>query len=244
MAIALVAQTSKLGPSGGGAAPAINATGASLIVVTTSRYNVTAATPTDDQGRTYTALTNVENTSAFGVAGRIWYTENPTGSLASLVVTFAATNLYPAFGVSAWSGTATASVFDVQSTNNNGNAPSATSQPGSVTPGQNDSLVIAIAAYESTAACTIDGGFTELYDGPLVGGSYFGGMAAYLIQTTAAAANPTVTYGGSNANVTAIAAFKPSAAPASLQWLPSYAGARGTRRAVVVSGMTPRGSGT
>lgn len=217
MAIALVSSVNKAGPSGGGTTTAIDTTGATLLVLTTARYLATSATPSDSASNTWTGLTDIGNSAGFQNACRIWYVENPTTS-ATHTFTFAATALYPAFGASAWSGTATSSVFDKQSVNDNGDVATSTSAPGSVTPAADGALVIACAAYDSASAVTIDGGFTELYDTPLVGGSYFGGMGAYLIQTTAAAANPTVSYAGSNANCTAIAVF---AAPAAATGRPN-----------------------
>lgn len=204
--------TSKAGPSGGGAATGVNLTGADLIVVLTSCFSSTTSAPTDNGGRSYTALTRRTNTSAFGTANQIFYCANPGGDLSNVVVTFAATALYPVFGVEGWEFGGATVALDTGSDkgNNNGNAASSTSKPGAHTPSADGALFVVMAAYESASPVTIDASFTERFDWPLTGGSYFGGMGATLPQTTAAAVDSTVTYAGSNANVTALAVFIPS----------------------------------
>lgn len=230
--------TTKAGPSGGGAAAGVDLTGADLIVVLTSSYSATTGTLSDNSGRTYTPLTRRTNTAGFDVAGQIFYCANPTGDLSNVVVTFAASALYPAFAVEGWEfGGATVELDSgTDLGNNNGNAASSTSKPGAVTPSVDGALIVVEAAYESASPCTIDAGFTERQDAPLVGGSYFGSLAATLPQTTAATVDPTVTYAGSNANVTCIAVFIPAGASAQDVTLPTIASGAVVRTPTVAPG--------
>jgi hypothetical protein len=103
-------------------------------------------------------------------------------------------------GVLAFSG-AHATPFDME----NG---AVATQPGSVTPSQNDSLIITAVRAAAGSTPTIDSGFTEFALGN-VGGVHIPGGIAYLIQSTAAAVNPTWTVSGGSGIQSVIAAFKP-----------------------------------
>ena len=112
---------------------------------------------------------------------------------------------FTAFVYWAVSGSITSgAVLDVQNGNNSG-----ATQPGSITPSLNGSLIIAGIADENSGGDSVNDGFSTPLQAPLVGGQNYGVASAYLVQTTAAAINPTWTStGGLTSNV--IAAFKPA----------------------------------
>jgi hypothetical protein len=106
---------------------------------------------------------------------------------------------------SAWSGTAT-TCADV--TNHASCANCTSLQPGSVTPAQNNELVItAVATLPAGGTWTIASGFTVLDQVAASSGVNDGVMVDYQIQTTATAANPIWT-GGSEDTGAVIATFK------------------------------------
>jgi hypothetical protein len=89
-------------------------------------------------------------------------------------------------------------------------------QTGSVTPSENNEVLIAGTGIEGTGrTATINSSFT-ITDGIAGdGATRMGGYAAYLIQTTATAVNPTWTYSGAVTRVAAnIATFKAAAVAA------------------------------
>lgn len=185
---------------------AINTTGATLLVIVVDNYSQdsTTATITDSKSNTWTALTN----RAGGTSNiAIMYAQNPTVGTGH---TFSCTGSYCTIFVSAWSGTLTSGVFDVQ---NGASCPScSTLATGSVTPSQADSLIIAGFSDNDTTALSIDSGFTKINEQR--NNSFETGADAYLIQTTASAVNPTWTASGAVARAAAIAVFKPAGAAA------------------------------
>lgn len=207
--ITLVSHT-KTSPAGssGGTTPAINATGANLLVATV--VVATAANPcgavSDSSGNTWTCLNQYSN-SFNRIA--ILYVLNPTVS-SSQTFTIAASN--STVEIAAFSGIKTSSAFDVQ--NGLGNGSGSTFQPGSVTPSQNNSLFITTLGMHGTAVtASIDSGFIVTDQNP-TNGSYYGSALAYFIQGTAVAENPTwsttlpLTFGP-----TSIAVFKGAPTP-------------------------------
>jgi hypothetical protein len=207
MAIALV--TSVLAQAATSAG--INTTGATLLVIAQSGQDDIA--PTDSRSNTWTACTN-EVAGGFGNDTRTYFAVNPTvgsghtftpgGTLASIVA-------------SAWSGANTSSPKDQESTGTDALNP----QPGSVTPTEDNEVIIVNFGGIHSGACTIDGGFTIAQQGAVLGGNYYAGGLAYLIQTTAAAANPNI--GNTGGSATAISAtFKVAGAGgATLRWAPT-----------------------
>lgn len=139
---------------------------------------------------------------------QIFYAQNPTVGTGH-TFTYTSTAKYPSITVTAWSGTATTSVFDVE---NGATATSGTSiATGSVTPTQNDELLIAGLTLQATNTPSIDLSFT-ITDTVQFSANHFLGSHAYKIQTTAAAQNPTWSWGTSTNIVAAIATFKAAVA--------------------------------
>ncbi len=208
-AITLVAHTIKQGnQTGSGTSPAIDTTGANLIVISvTDDTGTNTGTPTDSKSNTWTHLTF--NTNG-GVSTQLWYSLNPTVGSGH---TFASANnnLFGSITVAAFSGAAASSPFDVENGSNTASASSL--QTGSVTPSQDNSLVIYSTGDAWTGTLTANIGTVTDFGG-LIGGNSFANGMAYQIQTTATAVNPTFSWTGGAARAEAsIAVFKP--APAS-----------------------------
>lgn len=189
MSFALVAHTGvqEAGGLGSITTPAINTTGANLIVVSSGDYlgNGTNVAPTDSNGNTYTLRQTA--TGSIAAQTQIWECQNPTVGAGH---TITRVGNYQCLFVSAWSGAAATSQYDKGSS---GTSVSTSVQPGSITPANANSLVIASLGSDTTTSSTasIDSGFTITDQFAPVGGVSEGGGQAYLIQSAAAAVNPT-----------------------------------------------------
>jgi hypothetical protein len=187
-----------------------NSTGADLIVILAGNYNGglgSTVTLTDSKGNTWTPLTK---RTGGAQDGQLFYCANPTvGTGHTFTLTSVGGSGFPFIGVLAVTG-ANAIPFDVE--NGSGGTGTSSRQPGSITPAQDNSLVVAgINAGAGIDPVTVDGGFAASASG-YDGANHLGGGIGYLIQTTAAAANPTWSWGGGNADTAAvIGAFKPAA---------------------------------
>jgi len=192
----------------------LDTTGATFLVVTTS-YGGSPTGVTDSKGNTWTARTAYTNT---GISTRIYYVNSNTPNVGTgHTFTLNGTGIAGAINVLAFSGGA-AVPYD---TENGANSTStSTLQTGSVTPSEDNCVLITGLTGGNTygGAGTIDLGFSITDNSPLTGGSNYGSAAAYLIQTTATARNPTWTLGSTVANVsTAIAVFKAAAAVSAIK---------------------------
>lgn len=185
---------------------AIDTTGYDLIVIGITNAGTAAATPTDSKGNTWTALTGQ---TGGGVISRFWYCINPTVGSGHTFSTSQAFS-YPSIFVLAIAGAAAAG-FDQQ--NGTASASATSIQPGSITPTEDNELVVALCTNDDTGnTLSINGGFTIAQQNVTVAFQAEGGGLAYLIQTTATAANPTWSWGGSSeAASTVIASFKAAA---------------------------------
>jgi hypothetical protein len=213
MAFSLVAHTSTNTTSAG-----IDTSGANLIVIVlgsdvNTQESASIAAPTDNKMNTYTQLTPAV-TWGTGAGGNcsIWYLYSPSvgagHTFTNNATEFATQGFYSVIAVAAFSGSASAPL-DQQSTGTTGSG--TTVQPGSVTPGSANELLVAGCGFSSIGTISVDSGFT-ITDQP---SSASGGkpMAlAYLIQGAAGALNPTFTntVSGPNTNGAVIATFKSS----------------------------------
>lgn len=197
------------GGSGGGATAAIDTTGAGLLIAVTNFYFAASGmTVTDNKSNSWTALTSSVG-SASGC--NIWYSV-PTSVGSGHTASLGGTNVFGACIFAAFSGGA-ATPFD-QEAQQSGTAPGAgTISTASITPGFNNELVIfgGSAAEDTSSLVTPSGGFTIIDNAEAgVSGVNVSGSAAYLIQTSAAAANPTWTINGNFNWATKLASFKVS----------------------------------
>lgn len=193
---------------------AINTTGADLIVVTMSLANSTFAAPTSSPSAgTFTGLTAQISAAVDGSV--IYYISNPTTSSSQTFTENLGSNNYPSICVAAFSGTNTSLVFDVE---NGAKTLSnvTTFQPGTVTPSQNNELIITgIGVGGTTNSLTIDNGFTINGQKTGTGGAAEGIGMSYLIQTSASAVNPTWTNANNVHTAATIATFKVGSAATS-----------------------------
>lgn len=207
--ITLISNTAK-GAVGGAAVTtdAIDTTGATLLVIAVGWYNGSGAPIiSDSKGNTWTALTAQLNANTGDT--RLYYSANPTVGTGHTFSNGRAN--YSSVAVSAWSG-AHATPFDVE---NGAIAAAATSKAtGSVTPSEDNELVIAgISLRGSWGAgsddiVSIDNGFTISNQIPGVGNNRLSVGMAYLVQTAAAAVNPSWSWSHSDSVSVTIATFK------------------------------------
>lgn len=190
MSIALVAHTTLASTSSGGTSSPIDTTGASLLIVATAcLYNNTPSL-VDNKGNAWLTAAFQNGTIAH-TCSVIFYAWNPVVGASHTFTTGLGT--YPASEILAFSGVLASSNPTDQS-NSATNPSSLTIQPGSITPSQNGSLIIAHLALDYTSPTpSINSGMTEIDYINFNNGVYFGSDAAYFVQGTAAAINPTWT---------------------------------------------------
>ena len=176
-----------------------------LVVLVVSYAGATEPTLTDNQSNTWQPLTPYTNSGNGRV--HIRYAFNPTLS-ASHTFTLNGVATYPAIFIAGFSGMLTTSSVFQSGTDSGANLTGTTIQPGSITPGNSPALVVSGVVAGSAQTFSINSGFTISDQLILVGGQSYGGGFAYLIQSSAAAVNPTWTVGSSAALTTDIAAFQ------------------------------------
>lgn len=206
MAFALIDSVSV---SGAGTTGAIDTSGADLLVacaawtsaadldisVADSQSNVWVAVNTS------TARIITANTTAIL---SLYFVRNPTTNASH---TFTVTDGSPSLCVAAFSGADLG--YPLGAATGASTAASVTStQAGSLTPARDACLLIAAASYRSTNALGIDGGFTIAENVVFASGTAVGSGLAYLIQTTATAANPTWSWTTGTAASSILAEFQ------------------------------------
>lgn len=192
----------------------VDTSGADLIVIFVVAGGGTGGpnnTPTDSKSNTWTPLTK-NNLAARGI--RAFYSQNPTvGS--GHTFTYSEAGSFPSIAMMAFSGSS-ASPFDVENTNNGVDVSSLTS--GSVTPNNDNSLIVNATLTETTGSGITKGtlGSSYVNQGFVTpSGGNEGVSYGYIIQTSAAATNPTWTFDASNhVAITAPTVFKVGAAAA------------------------------
>ncbi len=208
MTIALLAQAKGNG-NGTYSTGALDSTGASLLVVVFTD-NGTQPAISDSKGNTWF----VAKRQSVGRGETIAYAWG-SGLVVGTGHTFTFT-LAAQFGSGqawAFSGVETAS-DPLDQTNGGGNAFTTTQATGSVTPTADGELLISGLGFDNQAALpTVNGGFSTPYGDIGSGGAYLGSASAYLIQSTAAAANPTWTIVTNNQTNAPIATFKATSTP-------------------------------
>lgn len=205
---ALISHTSAhyTGPTTGAVTPAINTTGATIIVIAVSSFEASTdqSAPIDNLFNTYTQLTLYQNTLT-GV--RFYYCQSPTTGAAHTFEIHVTANAYASCAVAAFSGTLGGGTNDINIGNHN-TLGSHTAQPGSATPAHNNELIVTAANVgDATAAVSVDSGFTITDQVIFAAGSNFPVALAYLLQGSAAAVNPTWTLPGTPTTYGASAAM-------------------------------------
>lgn len=191
--------------SSGCTSPAINTTGATLLAAVVTGI-------TSSPGLTDSASNTWSGGTLIGVIPdyvTIYYKLNPATSASHTFTLGSGSATFSALAVAAFSG-GPQKTFDALSVGATG----ASSSPsgGSITPAQNNEIVIAGVENHSggTTINSLNGGFTIPANGNFaaIANQNAGAAIAYLIQTTAGAANPTWTLSASDTWVAVNAAFK------------------------------------
>jgi hypothetical protein len=207
MAIALVTKVEAAGASNV-TSGAIDTTGANLLVMVVSSYSGgPAPTVSDSKSNSWTGLT--AKSSGFGYS-RIFYSV-PSSVGTSHTFTVSGAGVYTWFSAMSFSGAHATTPYDAENGATTGGAESLAT--GSVTPSEDNCLVVAALGSGGTGTYTfsIDGSFSVQDQASYVGGNNMPGASATLIQTTAAAANPSWSWTGSVAAAATIASFKSAA---------------------------------
>lgn len=205
MAIALVSNATASGANGGTTA-GIDTSGATLLVARITAASG-AGTVTDSKSNTWVALTSANGSTPDET---IYYVANPTvGSSHTFTVSGAAS--FSVIDALAFSGVATTTPFDAENTAAGGGFDNTNAKPGSITPSENNELIVCGFAFDTTQTMTIDSSMTIVSQTPLAGGLNYGGAVAYKVQTTAAAINPLWGFSGTTAGGVSIASFKAAA---------------------------------
>ncbi len=192
----------------GGTTTAIDTSTADILIFGGASYGPgSGETLSDFLSNMWSGLT--QQTDTFNITGRQYYAKNAIVG-GSETFTFTGTGIYPSCCVMALSGSDLSDPFDQE----NGATTNGTSlATGSVTPSTDNQILIAFLAFDTAGTISVDGGFTGLIQ-TNASGSNEGSAMAYLIQTTATAANPTFTSSGSSGHMAAtIATFKTATSP-------------------------------
>lgn len=189
----LVASASAGGTGAGDTAGPIDTRGADLIVIVRPDY--TGATMSDTKGNIYAIAEHADDTPG----AYIYYKQNP---LTDAAHSFSEDGAFAGLAVYALSGSVASPVDQISVAQGTGTS----GQPGSVTPGFDNELVVTVVASNNSADPTLSAGFTNLvaYSD---NGTRFQFGAAIQIQTSATAVNPTWS-NLSGAWTAAIATFK------------------------------------
>jgi hypothetical protein len=188
----------------------VDSSGCDLIVINISDYlGATRSTFSDSKNNSATALTTRDD-SLVARCGLLYMF--PPIDKVGTGHTFTATKVsgatYPSIHVVGFSS---GSAYDQQS--GAGQLTVTSKQPGSLTPPADDHLFVSSICFDVANTMGIDSGFTLEQQTNYSSGQAMGGGIAYFIQTTAAAKNPTWSW-GSNAGVgVAMATFVPGGAP-------------------------------
>ncbi len=183
MAIALVTGA-HLTLAGNGTSADITTSGASLFVAILAYSTGDSIVLADNDSMTWNAGLTVA-TGDFGGEARLYYALGSGRSGHHFTVSGGTT---PGLCVAAFSGTATSSPFDQQ---NQANNQTTIADAGSITPTQNNELVISCCTGATVIAVDSPYTVTDILNG--VGGVNWGAAMAYNVQTTATATDPTWT---------------------------------------------------
>ena len=204
MAISLIANIDAAG-AGPVTTGSIDTTGADFIVIGLAVDDGYNDTPTDSKSNTWTQVANTYTNT--NVRVRMWYSV-PTSVGSAHTFTAPSSPIGTIFVV-AFSGVAQTTPEDQIS---GANAFASTLKPGSITPTEDNELIVSIFGINSAGApMSIDAGFTETDEQEFDSGVSYGGAAAYLVQTTAAAADPTWTRTNTNGMAAIQVSFKAAA---------------------------------
>lgn len=215
MAISLVASVSAAPGANGGTTAAIDTTGANLLVLSVAWYGGgTAPTVSDSKGNTYTALTRHDGSLA---SHRLFYKLAPAVGTGH-TFTASGSGSYAAFHAYAFAG-----VASYQTESGAGQSSGTSLASGSVTPSADGALVFTgTSGNGASTDSVLPSGFT-LTTRAYGSGNNLQASAAWQVQTTAAAINPTWGFSPSPGNAAVGTAVFLPASGVSLAVIPSLA---------------------
>lgn len=203
-----------------GATSGIDTTGANLIVCAVSWFggggHFANTDLSDSKGNSWTLVTGSDSFNGSDVCIALFYSYNPTvGS--GHTFTAARTGAYPGVSVAAFSGVTSSPVDQV--TFASPNPATQSIGPGSITPSVDNCLVVTATAQNVAGTISISNGITSVLTSVQHQATGEGVAVAYVVQTTAAAINPTWNRGAAQVSGTGlnIASFKPSTSTATLK---------------------------
>src|SRR6266478_65117 len=156
MAYTLIAHTYGIGPPPA-ISGSINTTGADFIIIAIADSYWGSTALTDSKSNTWIPLTSYSAADK----SRIWlyYCLNPIIGAGHTFTATATGTSYPSLYVQAWSGANLISAYDTINGANSGGA--TTLAPGSITPAENNELIITALCSESLSGpYSVDSGFT------------------------------------------------------------------------------------
>lgn len=185
--------------------------GANLLIAVVAMYSVTTASATlsDSKSNTWTHVGNYN--SSFANIG-IFYAKNPTVGTSHTASCNPNGTGYPTIFFSWWSGANTTAPKDQH--NGAASASGTTLQTGSITPTEDNELIITGIGDNDTGDKTISAGYTR--QDVQTNNSFSTGAWAYATQTTATATNPTWTEANTVNRGVTICSFKAAAASGKL----------------------------
>lgn len=189
----------------GGTTAGIDTTGATLLVAMVADQTGTPTTPTDSKSNTWVGIGSYLDPGN-SARGRLWYSV-PSSVGASHTFTSGGSVSQSTIAVAAFSG-ASATPLDLDSGHAFGFGEASPHQPGSITPSQDNCLVITGGTYGGDMTSYAVSGYTQAGFENTVGGDHPGCAILYAIQTTATATNPSWTPFSGSFGAVAVASFK------------------------------------
>lgn len=191
MAITYITSDIGIGTSTAG----VDTTGADTIVIEVgSGGGAVTGTPTDSKSNTYTPLTGHSGSGG----GKLFYAKN--AAVGSAHTVSHNEGAFASIAMIAFAGCHLTAPFDTE-------AGTSGVTPGSITPSENGCVVVTGIHNDGSGDMTAASGFT-VSQHAVKSGNRDGVGIAYVIQTTAGAANPTWTVGSTSACSSGIASFK------------------------------------
>lgn len=186
---------------------AVDTTGADLLVAVASCYNAISGqvVVTDSKGNTWIGLTT--QLSGDGEDYRMWYSYNPVVGSGHTFTSDNGGAGYSSIAVAAFSGSQTSPDPKDQQAGT-GTSGVTSLQPGSITPSADGELVVTGIGFNATNTMSINSSFNITDQINASSGLRQGVALAYKIQTTAAAVNPTWSWGSSSGAGTSQTSFK------------------------------------
>ena len=200
MAIALVTSVSQ---GGAGASSGVDTTGATLLVAGCSAQTISAGL-SDNKSNTWTQIgTTLTQPGAFNQQVAFYYVNGTP--IVGPGHTFTCGDVTPAVAMLAFNATAITSALDQSSQAADQSSPA---QAGSITPGvDNEVLVFLCGGFNGTGG-SVDLGFTLQENVLGDAGSNYSIDLSYLVETTAAAKNPGLTYDNVRSQGCFLSSFK------------------------------------